>query len=245
MTLVHPWKLYLALLLTLVFRKPRKPVLLELKNGGCFLVNDFMQCFFYWEIFLFNTYDLHERSDEAVSIADVGANIGLATLLFKQLYPNAEMHCFEPAPHNFALLEKNISLSGLANIHLYNKGVDSTAHKATLYFHKTNPGGHSIYQVDHPSGSTEIDLISLRDLLAKTSANRCNILKMDCEGAEYEIIKAITSDLAPSFPVLVYEASPDKYDPEVLTHHLESLGYRVDDLGGWVYRASHSGISRP
>jgi len=39
---------------------------------------------------------------------DIGANIGAASLYFSHRFPQAEIHCFEPVPENFAMIERNI-----------------------------------------------------------------------------------------------------------------------------------------
>ena len=49
-------------------------------------------------------------------ILDCGANIGLATLYFKLLYPGACITCFEPGAEAFRVLEANISANQLEEV---------------------------------------------------------------------------------------------------------------------------------
>ena len=49
-------------------------------------------------------------------ILDFGANIGLATLYFARMYPDAVIHAFEPVPDNFALLREQCSVNKLNHV---------------------------------------------------------------------------------------------------------------------------------
>ena len=40
---------------------------------------------------------------------DCGANIGISILFFKKQYPDCTIMAFEPNPHAFPLLEKNVN----------------------------------------------------------------------------------------------------------------------------------------
>jgi FkbM family methyltransferase len=51
---------------------------------------------------------------------DCGANIGLATLFFKRLYPESEIHAFEPDPETFKMLRRNVEQNSLSYVYLYN-----------------------------------------------------------------------------------------------------------------------------
>jgi FkbM family methyltransferase len=53
-------------------------------------------------------------------ILDCGANIGMATLFFKWLYPNARIDAFEPDPKTFQLLENNVKQNHLTNVATHN-----------------------------------------------------------------------------------------------------------------------------
>src|SRR5271156_3378543 len=46
------------------------------------------------------------RPEEGKTVLDIGANVGAAALYFARLFPNARIYAFEPAPDNFAVLER-------------------------------------------------------------------------------------------------------------------------------------------
>lgn len=66
-------------------------------------------------------------------VVDVGANIGLFSLLIKQQLPDAAIYAFEPAPTHFALLGQN--LQPYRHIHLFQQGLgDAVTRKRFTYY---------------------------------------------------------------------------------------------------------------
>ncbi len=235
--LKSPLSFYFAVFLKLFPGLYNKPVRFHLKNGGSFLCPDFMSVYIYWEIFLFKVYDYQASSKEEITILDVGANIGLSTIHFKQRFPLAEVLCFEPFKKNYDYLNLNIQSSNFQNIKTFQLGVAGEKRHSLLYIHKKNSGAHSIYPEELSLGSVEIELISLQDALNLTKTGKCDILKLDCEGAEYEIIKSITPVMTAKIKQIYYEATVTRYDPKELNDHLASIGYEVNLVDGYVYSA--------
>src|SRR5215467_13838161 len=63
--------------------------------------------FLFGEIFLRGEYLFASKSPSPV-ILDCGANIGMASLFFKWLYPQSVVYAFEPDKNTFLMLQKNI-----------------------------------------------------------------------------------------------------------------------------------------
>jgi len=233
------WKFYFALLLKFVPRIWPFPVRLRLKQGGVVAVNDFMTLFMYKEIFVKGCYDFPRLTNPEPFIVDVGANTGLFIIRMKQLYPRSRIVAYEPSPLNYSQLKNNIKLSGLDGVELIMKGVGGTARKERLYVHRRNIGGHSIYA--NQAGGTEyieVDLVDISGLLGGLDGKVCSLLKLDCEGAEYEIIKRINREMAAKIEQILFEPTASMYDVEELIDHLKHTGYRVDRCKG-LYLAVH------
>jgi FkbM family methyltransferase len=220
----------------------KRPIRFKLRTGGSFLIPDFLSAYIYWEIFLFKIYDLPEFKKEDITILDVGANIGLATLRFKMVYPQSEVYCFEPYKPHFELLNNNILNSKFNNIYPYQFGLAGDKRHSLFYLHAKNSGAHSIYPEDLTFQTIEIDLIDITEALSYTRSGYCDLLKLDCEGAEYEIILSIDKTISPRIGHIVYEATVDRYDPKELNEHLTSVGYRIEQVNGYIFKATYIGI---
>jgi FkbM family methyltransferase len=75
--------------------------------------------FLFREIFVRGEY-VFGSSVRRPLIFDCGANIGMATLFFKWLHPDSEVHAFEPDPIAFETLKTNVERNHLSNVHLHN-----------------------------------------------------------------------------------------------------------------------------
>jgi FkbM family methyltransferase len=124
-------------------------------------------------IYRFNT----ARSEPL--IIDCGANIGLAVLYWKQLYPAARIEAFEPDPIIFRVLENNTA--GLNSVTLHATAVWRDA--SILPFRVEGSWGGRLC-VSGDEASSEVPATRLRDLLDES----VDMLKLDIEGAEYDVL---------------------------------------------------------
>ena len=130
------------------------------------------------------------------TVLDIGANVGVTALYFSQIFPNAQIYAFEPAPDNFAVLERNIANS--KRIQGFNFGLGAEDAALEL-FHSDNPvnfGGYSL----HPAGSdtsrkVRIQVRNIASVLAELSLQRIDVVKIDTEGAEWDILTAFPADI--------------------------------------------------
>ena len=78
------------------------------------------------EIWVHHAYYIDDL-ESPKRIVDMGAHIGLATLYFAQMYPEAKIVAYEPDHANFELLTKNISENNLLNVELIQAAVAPTS----------------------------------------------------------------------------------------------------------------------
>lgn len=134
----------------------------------------------YHEVLVMKQYQCHLAAAPKV-IVDAGAHVGLASVYFANLYPNAKILAIEPEASNFALLTKNVS--AYPNVRAINAAVWSSDGFVLL----EDPGNGSWgFRVGRTIGSA-VPALSLSTLLANEKVARVDILKMDVEGAEQEI----------------------------------------------------------
>lgn len=115
-------------------------------------------------------------------VVDIGAHIGGTAILCAS--KGAEVYAYEPELENFALLKKNIKLNGLEDkIYCFSNAVGKEG-KRELYLKKGNSG---MATFDGISAETqEAQAIGIKKIFKDIP--RCDLLKIDCEGAEYEFI---------------------------------------------------------
>lgn len=177
-------------LLLLVSPKRRKPIRL----AGYTIAYSSLRILYdlYREIFFERLYAF-ESATPNPKIIDAGANIGLALLYFKYLYPGAEVECFEPDPDSFALLQANIEQNGLGKVKTHNVAVSGKDGTITLYYDRSLQGGDAVQSIsrefwehwEQPDlGSRKVPAKRLSPYLKRP----VDILKMDIEGSEGPVL---------------------------------------------------------
>jgi len=117
-------------------------------------------------------------------IVDAGANTGASTLYFRMRFPEARIIAVEPEISNFRLLCRNMeAYPGV-------KCINAAIWFRDGWLSLRNPSAdHYAYQFDEIAGSdTNVRSIALSTLMADAGAETIDILKMDIEGAEYQIL---------------------------------------------------------
>lgn len=128
-------------------------------------------------------------------VVDIGANQGFYTCYAAA--KGTTVYAFEPHPESFERLTLNVTrneLSGL--VHASQRAVGGSAGSASLRcFEELGGGINSIVPLHRaeavPSAVLEVEVVS-PDSMLQMIGRRVRICKLDCEGAELDIIKAIT-----------------------------------------------------
>jgi len=131
-------------------------------------------------------FDIHDND----IIIDIGANIGAFSVFAGNFAKNVKVLAYEPAPDAFSRLLKNIRANNLEeNVMPFKQAVAGSAGERSLFFQKNSTG--SSFLEDHNSKVDDVlvvDAITLKDVFEQNQIKKCHFLKMDCEGAEYEIL---------------------------------------------------------
>jgi FkbM family methyltransferase len=169
-------------------------------------------------------------------ILDVGANIGyFAVTAARNVGDSGKVYAFEPEPHNFELLRKNLELNGIANVTTVKKAVSDSDSSRVLFVSRYNLGSHSFSSDNAPDseGSVEVETVTLDGFRASVmDGGGADLLKMDCQGAESLIVDGARRLLAESAPMIVLECWPYGLrtmgsSAAELVGKLESLGYSI------------------
>jgi len=167
------------------------------------------------------------------TIIDIGAHIGSFSLLATTQVKNAKILAFEPEPNNFHLLEENIRINHLEKqIHAFNQAVTGEAkRKAKIYLNQINPGMNSVFLSQKAKNQSwrEVSAISLKEIFEKNKITRCDFLKMDCEGCEYQIFAKTPKQILQRINHLVMEYHEGG--------NIYSIKEKLEQSGGWMVKA--------
>lgn len=133
------------------------------------------------EIFVGNIYKL-ETSNRQPVILDCGGHIGLSAIYFKRQYPDALVTVFEPDAGNFEFLKTNLASQGYNDVVLRNEAI--WKENTSLVFESDHSMSSRI-ATGTGAGGAEVKAVRLKDLMT----TEMDLLKLDIEGAEYEVLK--------------------------------------------------------
>lgn len=140
------------------------------------------------EIFLNEEYG--SISDDAV-VLDLGANIGAFTIYATTGARNVRTYAYEPLPDFYAILQENVRLNRRdETVHSFNTAVAAEAGIRDLYLQ----GGQFFFPtlVGATNNDSEervtVCCTTLAEIMKSNHLERIDLLKLDCEGAEYEIL---------------------------------------------------------
>lgn len=161
-------------------------------------------------------------------ILDIGGNIGITSVYLANRFPNAKIYTFEPLPQNFEILKKNTELYD--NIEVFNVGLGQEDGSFDIFMSEDseNFGGASLYAEAGGVDTTQKITCQVRNankMLEEIGVKSVDLIKIDTEGAEYDILTALDQDLVAGAKWITGELHGYK-DFELL-NNLEELGFSI------------------
>lgn len=153
------------------------------------------------------------------NVLDAGANIGLMSIPLAKLEPTATIFCFEPDPLNYALLNLNIVINQVENIHTFNYALGNEHKFISFYKNNGNFGDHRTSKPlyndfdskNFNTFSNRVLMVDIVDFLNKCFDEKApiyfDVLKIDTQGADFEILESCLP-LIKSHSIVVMEYSP-------------------------------------
>jgi FkbM family methyltransferase len=173
-------------------------------------------------------------------VVDVGAHMGRYTITSsKYVGPRGKVIAVEAHPYNFKILQRNIGLNRLTNVSAMNCAVYSKKDKLKLYLPDEDLGytmHHSLmknylvtkYNEKIEQKYIEVEAYTLDNLLQKSGMNQVNWIKIDVEGAEYEVLRGAREILSTNkrISILVEVHGKDTYEPTI--ELLRSNSFKIE-----------------
>lgn len=142
-------------------------------------------------------------------VVDIGANIGCFSLLAAQ--KASHVLAYEPFPTNIEILRENVTLNDANNVEVFPVAVGGKKGESVLFIPDNDSfvGRVSL----HPGRGTrtiECACITLDQVVMDNQLDKIDLLKIDCQGAEYEILYGASPGTLGRFRQIIAEC--ERYD---------------------------------
>ena len=217
---------------------PGREVVLKLRNGIKFTITHHLDALTVKEIFLDKDYEIPIKNTK--TIIDIGANIGTYSLFAAKKFPHSNIYAYEPEKSTFRVLKKNLEENGVKNVKSFRLGVSSKP--GFRYFYTYQASGFTSLLPTRKDGKRQkVKVTTLLKIFKDNLIKTCGLIKMDCEGAEYEILLNCPDSLFKRIKafVLEYHDGLSEHKSTELVNLLSQKAYKVrvrkhpleDDIG--------------
>ncbi|MCA9946748.1 MAG: FkbM family methyltransferase [Anaerolineales bacterium] len=171
----------------------RRAVVMKFRNGLSVKVRSLMDVWIVKETCLDRDYEVYGVAiEDGWQVIDIGAGLGDFVLSVAHSRPNCQIWAYEPFPESFQLLEDNMALNQIEQVVARQTAVSGQT--GTMKMALTGAAvQHITFDAGNPSvaqtaPTIEVQSQSLEDLFVEENLARCDFLKIDCEGGEYDIL---------------------------------------------------------
>lgn len=172
------------------------------------------------------------------SVIDIGAGLGEYTL-YAARQTGKQVYAFEPFPQSYILLEENIQLNNCKNIKSYQAAVSSKQGTLTLDLSSDEPLQFQGLNNGDNSKTKGISVSSrtLDEILKSEGLEKVDLVKLDCEGAEYEILLNASDSVLARIDrfVMEYHDNVSEHNHFELAKYLEAHNFMVESFQNPVH----------
>lgn len=195
------------------------------------------------EVFIQRSYADYFPFYKKVTILDVGAHKGYFSLFaFNNVLQGSTIIAVEPNGNNSSVLKKNLHQNQVSGVHVVHAAIHTSDEKIKLFTSESE--NHSlVVDTAKKNEFTVVQGIQLATLMADFQVERVDFLKLDCEGAEYEVLYKLPKAIYEKIEVISMEFHDLKQTGSTaldLADHLMQMGYEILKL---EHRASHKNLN--
>lgn len=174
-------------------------------------------------------------------VIDIGAHIGSFSIPLANDHENIIVYAYEPNPINFKYYIKNVDLNNFKNrVKVFREAITKEDGYTKFNFGFTSTTGvvkgikpHLVKNgkklfsfTDLTKASIQLKCTSIKSIFEYNKIRECKLIKIDCEGSEYEIFKTIDFSLLKRMQYLIIEVHPTKdHSPEEIINIITSRGF--------------------
>jgi FkbM family methyltransferase len=130
-------------------------------------------------------------------ILDIGSNIGASVIYFHQQFPDAKIFGFEPHPETFRILQRNVG--HLHSVTLFNHGLGLAEQRIAVPAEQVNFSAFTtrgrFKGCRNPAASVECEVRRLDAVLRENGITQVDLIKIDCEGAEADVLSVLPDEI--------------------------------------------------
>lgn len=166
-------------------------------------------------------------------VYEIGAHIGSWTMFMADAADQGHVHAFEPDEHNHAACAGNAKLNGFDHVTVHKVAMSDVNGTAQFgVFDRPGDGRHSlIIDEQRHTKVVEVPTVQLDSVPADMGISRPTVLKIDCEGAEVQVLAGGSQTLAgPDLRLIYLELHPDPirragHDPDAVLETIRRHGF--------------------
>ena len=166
-------------------------------------------------------------------ILDIGANIGIMTVLFAKTSPKTTIYAVEPIPQNRQALKRVITHFQLKNVEVINTALGDRNGNISMIMPRVNhanmQGLCHVIEADRKEMAGEICEVLMQkmdDIPILKNLDRIDAIKIDVENYEYFVLKGGQTLLAKHRPLMYCELWNDERR-KLCIEFMQNLGYQV------------------
>jgi FkbM family methyltransferase len=167
-----------------------------------------------------------------VKFFDVGANAGFYSLALSSYFQDIECFAFEPIPHTFSHLQRNIEINNFSRIQAFNLGLSNIAGQFSFSISPENSVG-SFIDLKNLSGASQIincEVTTIDGFISHAIPEPPDFIKCDVEGAELMVFQGAKNLLTHQRPAIFTEmlrkwAAKFDYHPNDMIRYFADLDY--------------------
>ena len=184
------------------------------------------------------------------TVIDVGANVGVFTVWASRVLRPGRIVAIEPSPEAVVLLRRNLKRNGVTRTTVAQFAVAGHRGTATLY-RRGAPSMNTLFQHDrygsHFEPVADVPLLTLDNVMDRYGIERCDLLKLDCEGAEYQALFGASKETLAKITNIVgeYHEGMSAHGSVELMTFLERQGFEVIRFPAMDEEGGHFCAARP
>lgn len=165
-------------------------------------------------------------------ILDVGANLGEWTVpMARYAGPSGRVIAFEPIPEMAAAIRKTCRINRLGCATVVEAAVSDQDGQAVFHIDPEHTGGSSLNKSAGNGIQIQVRLRCLDDYVTEAGLVRCNLIKIDVEGAERQVIAGARRILEKFRPIVIFETGlEDATDRQAIRRAFVDIDYELVGL---------------